>query len=221
MSKIPEPYKIADKAIKQLNRTIVREFDQATDKMLIAGFDELNVIGACKDLYADIDKAARKKYQELFVLRYRELFRWLSDNRYTEESVPDEDTIEQIAELHIASLLWTVNPITRYAWDTEILRKRDRATEAVNAVSGKGNKQEELAKHRRYVAAQAGYYADLSSQEAELQAYKDSGVRLLVRHEENDEKTCIKCLEADGRVYPIDKIPPIPHLHCRRWFTPK
>lgn len=216
----PDAYEIADTAIRQLNRRTVQMFAYYRNQMQIADFDELNVISDCNALYAELDRSARKKYRELFALRYLEVFEWLIALAVTDAVLPGEDTVEALAEMAISGLLSEPNPVTRYAWDAEILRKRDKVAEAVNSVSGKGNKQEELAKHQRYIAAQMGYYADFASQEAEMQAMKDAGVQRVQRHERNDNKVCRVCKALDGKIYRIDQIEPPEHPHCRRFFTP-
>jgi hypothetical protein len=77
----------------------------------------------------------------------------------------------------------------------------------------------ELDKAIRLWAQQTSFYADFTSQDAELQALKDNGVKRVVRHEHHDKRVCAVCRKADGEIYEIDKIPQLPHLHCRRWFT--
>ena len=217
--KATDAYEIADTAIRQLNRRTVQMFAYYRNQIQIADFDELNVITDCNALYAELDRSARKKYRELFALRYMEVFEWLIALDATSAVIPAEDTVDEIAELAIAGLLSEPNPTTHYAWDAEILRKRDKAAEAVNSVSGKGNKQDELARHQRYIAAQMGYYADFASQDAEIQAMKDAGIKRVQRHERDDDKVCRVCRVLDGKIYDIDKVPPPEHPHCRRWFT--
>lgn len=218
-AKTPNPYEISDAAIRQLNRRTVQLFAYYRNQMQAAGFDELNVISSCQALYAEIDRSARKKYRELFALRYLEMFEWLIALDATAAALPGEDAAEALAEMALAGLLSEPNPVTHYAWDAEVLRKRDKAAEAVNSVSGKGNKQEALARHQKYIAAQEGYYADFTSQAAEARAFKDAGVKRVQRHERDDDKTCRACRALDGKRYDVDNIPPLSHIHCRRYFT--
>lgn len=149
-------------------------------------------------------------------MRYLEVLGPLMANNKT----PVEDEIEALAEMYVAGLLTEPNEVTHYAYDAEVLRKRDRLAEAINAVDGKSSKKTEMDKGLRYWSAMTGYYADFVSQGAELESLKSAGVEQVQRHEMDDAKTCRPCREADGKIYDIDKIPPLPHLHCRRWFTP-
>ena len=138
------------------------------------------------------------------------------------ESFPEEqeDSVEELAEIAIAKLLDEPNRNTNYAYDTEITRKRDRAREAVDSVPSKSMKLKEIDKAVRFLMQMSGWYADFTSQDAEIQAFKESGAKKLKRHEHEDAKTCAVCRKLDGEIYPIDAIPPLPHLRCRRWFTP-
>lgn len=158
----------------------------------------------------------RTKFKELFKARYIEMLLYL----LAEESLmPTEDTIDDLAEMHIAELLSEPNEVTHYTYDTEVYRKRDRAKEAINSVNGKVLKQIEMDKHLRYWSAMTGWYLDFVSQDAEIQAFKDAGIERVQRHEMDDDKVCAACRKADGDIYDIDKIPPLPHPRCRRWFT--
>lgn len=236
--KFPEPYRIADMAIRQINRKIIQLYSQVEDRLNSVDFDEINVVSEFYELYKDIYEFVKRKLKELYELRYDEIIEYLiwigffDENESVNENVDlvellvskdisaIESEVKEKSELYVDELLEEPNPLTHYVYDTEFLRKRDKTIEAVNSVKGKGNKREEIAKHKRYISSQIIFYVDITSQKAELQAYKDAGIEKVQRHEMDDEKTCKECLNADGKIYDIDNIPPIPHLHCRRWFTP-
>lgn len=165
-------------------------------------------------LYVQLDQNNRKQFKELFIDRYVEMYLWLTKKE------PDEDTLDELAELYITGLLSEPNENTHYSYETEVLRKRDRAKEAINSVPTKAQKQLELDKALRIWSQMTGWYADFASQGAETQALVDAGIERVERHELDDKRTCSVCREADGEIYPIDEIPPLPHLRCRRWFTP-
>ena len=163
-------------------------------------------------MYADIDRTFRKRCKELYYLRYWEIRHWLGTD--------DEDEIDELFEMYLAGLLDNPNENTHYTYSTEILRKRDRAKEAILSIPTKARKQIELDKQIRFLMQMCDWYLDFVSQDAEIQAFIDEGVKEVERHEMNDGKTCRTCQDADGDIYPIDDIPPLPHLRCRRWFTP-
>ena len=203
-----------------MNRRTIQLFTRTKAKLRTLDFDELNVMSSFETLYSTLDESYRKKLKELYKLRYAEVMQWMRDSGRKKAKVPDDDELDDMAEMYLAGLLSEPNATVHYAWETEVLRKRDRAAEAVNSVSGIGNKQTEMEKHQRYIAAQAGIYADFTSQGAELNALADSGVKRVQRHECRDSRVCDVCKAADGAIYAIDKVPEIEHPHCRRWFTP-
>lgn len=208
-----EPYKFADAAIRQINRYALRIADKTKSKLTILGFDELNVLKLTDALYADLNVYTRLKYMDLFIKRYLEVLASLGVEK------PDDDTIDELVEMYMTGFLDKPNPVTNYAYSTESIRKRDRAKEAILSLQTKSAKQLMLVKHLRYYLQMAQWYADFASQDAEIQALKDAGVKRVKRHEMEDEKTCQVCKAADGEIYDIDKIPPLPHPRCRRWFT--
>lgn len=168
--------------------------------------DELNVLRQVDMLYEDLDRMNRDEWRKLFIARCREL---------------DEDIVDEIVEMHLTGLLDEPNETTKYTYASEVLRKRDRAKEAIESVPTKTQKQMELDKNLRMWLQMTSWYTDFVTQDAEITSLEAKGVKRVVRHEQDDKKTCKTCRDADGRVYPIDKIPPLPHLRCRRWFTPE
>lgn len=211
-----QAYQLADRAIAQLNKAALRKADKTKQHLIRFGFDELNVMQSIDDLYADLYKTTRKKYKELFIARFHEVLISVVKEK-TEEQ---EDSVDEMAELFITKLLDEPNDATHYVFSAETTRKRDRAKEAVLSVPTRAQKQLEIEKHLRYFLQMAAWYADFTSQGAEIAAYEEADVKKVQRHEMNDARTCSICRKADGEIYPINKIPPIPHLRCRRWFTP-
>lgn len=178
------------------------------------GFDELNVLTEIDVLYTTLDKNNRKQFKKLFHDRYAEMYLWLTEKK------PDEDMLDELADMYLAGLLTEPNETTHYTYETEVLRKRDRAKESINSVPTKAQKQLEIDRALRIWAQMSGWYADFTSQGAEIQALENAGIERVKRHEQDDKRTCSVCRDADEEIYPIDNIPPLPHLHCRRWFTP-
>lgn len=184
---------------------------------MLLDFDELNVMRQVDSLYSDVNKQALKAYRELWAARFLEVMLMLVAEGIVSKK-PDE--INELLEMHMASLLDEPNETTHYTFSHEILRKRDKAKEAILSVPTKTQKQLLLDKHLRYLVTMLDWYADFTSQDAEISAYKKAGVKRVKRHEQDDDKVCAVCRAADGEIYDIDNIPPLPHLACRRWFTP-
>ena len=150
----------------------------------------------------------------LYLERYREV------TRQAGRKEPDEDDLDELAGMWLTRFLHEANETTKYAYESELIRKRDRAKEALKAVPTKVQKQLEMENAVRYVIHQDAYYTDMASQDAELQALKDAGVKKVIRMESDDEKTCMTCRKLKGKIYEIGKVPPLEHIHCRRWFLP-
>ena len=199
------PYERSDNAIKKFNRLAMKRLEVVNGRLLIKGFDELNVLKEVDALYRYWYKTAKKILTELWLAVYRD--------------VRDTDAAEELLEMHMAGLLDEPNPVTKFIFTLEVTRKRDRAKEAVNSVPGKTPKQVELDKALRELARVFSWYSDIVEEDANIQGQKDEGVKKVQRHERKDRRTCAVCKSADGEIYDIDKIPDAPHPNCRRWFT--
>jgi len=179
------------------------------------GFDELNVMKSLDSLYAGLNKDNRAAFRKLWALRYLEV--WAL---YGKKKPPDEDELDDLCDMHLAGLLEEPHPVTRYTYEAEVPRKKDRAKESIAAPTSMPDKRFELDKAMRHWTQMTRWYTDFTSQDAEVQALIDSGVEKVERHEVDDTRTCTECREADGAIYDVRKIPPLPHPGCRRWFTP-
>lgn len=238
-----EPYRLADRTISALNRFAMRRFEQARQRLVLAGFDELNVITTMQAVYAALDSDARRRYTALFLDKYAEVLGALDDpssgaSRHLphrgkdqgERGVGDaapyrgnpgaEDSVDELAEAFITGLLEEPDAVTRYAWGAEVLRKKDRAAEAVNAARTRGEKVKELERALRLWSQMAQQYADEVSDGAALAAFRASGVKTVIWFTQDDPKVCGECGALDGQKFPIGKIPPKPHWRCRCWLWP-
>lgn len=242
------PYKLADKAILQLNKLAVQRFSKVTD------FDDLNVIQEIRTLYQNLDRDNRHKFIELYMEKYKqvredileellemELAGLLDDEtetlldrlfgkRRTELKEPKEEKIAEImresaeipeaeAVAKVDEILGDPNEVTHYAYDAEVPRKRDRLTEAINSTAGVSGKKAELKKGLKYWSRMTGWYADIVSDDANITALEDSGVEYVKWNTQGDEKVCKECRERDQQIYPIHNIPPKPHPNCRCYMT--
>ena len=215
--KLPSPYRLADNAIAQLNKSALRLADQTKQRLTVLGFDELNVLQSVDAMYARLDRNNRRKFRELFIARYTEVMAYLLGRELTAD---EEDAIDDLAEIYLSGLLDEPNETTKYTYSAEVLRKRDRAKEAILSVPTKTQKQIQLDKHIRYYQQMTKWYCDDVSDKAAIKALKDAGVKFVVWHTSEDERVCSKCKNKDGKVYPISKLPQKPHLNCRCYVTP-
>lgn len=198
------PYNLSDQAIALLNKKAVRRFETARRKCALLSFDELNVIKACKDLYASLDADNRKAFMGLARMVYEET---------DPHGESDED--ELMGLWFLSEILDKPNPVTGYIYTNEVLRKRDRATESINASR---QKKQEFHKALRYWSGQTRTYCDIVTDAAVLKAFKDAGVKKVRWRTEEDDKVCPVCGPRDKKVYPIDNIPDKPHINCRCWL---
>lgn len=210
---IPEPYRLADKALKILNRKIITRFRRTKQALQIDGFDELNVFTGVTALYKQLSIDCEDMFRQLAAERYREMYLFLRHKK------PVAKDVDFLAEMYLAGLLKEPSDVTKYAWDAESMRKRDRAIESVNASQTRAEKDAELQKAMRYWSRQNGFYIDIIADDMAIQAMKDCGVKRVRWNAERDHKVCQECEDRRGHIYPIDDIPP-KHLHCRCWLTP-
>ena len=94
---MPEPYRLADLAAKQISKTFVRLETETKRRCLIDGFDDLNVMRLVDVLYENLSNSFRTKCGELYRLRYKEVCKWLTGE--------DEDIIDELVEMYLAGLL--------------------------------------------------------------------------------------------------------------------
>ena len=212
--KMPPPYAAADLIQKELNRKILKRLSDTKRNLTILGFDELNVMQEVSALYAALYRDTERLYRLLYEERYLELLKWLDSEE------PDEDELDDLVEMWLAGFLKTPNEILHYAFDTEILRKRDRAIEAINSVPTKIQKQVFLEKHGRYYLQMATWYTDMASHDAELQALRDAGIKKVKWNIYGDDHVCKPCYDRNGKIYDIDKVPSRIHPRCRCYLTP-
>ena len=70
-------------------------------------------------------------------------------------------------------------------------------------------------KAMRYWSKQTGQYAIDVTDEAVKLAYSDAGIEEVMWITARDELVCDECGPLDGKVFPIDRVPPKPHWGCR------
>lgn len=164
-------------------------------------FDEINVLGICRDLYAALASDNFKAFLEVAIKKYLEA----NPNARLK---PDRDWMLDFLEEY--------DPVTKYVYKNEVERKRDRLAEAVNASTAKAT---EFNRGLGYWIQMTAHYADAVSDAATIKAFKDSGVKKVRWHAQKDGKVCLLCLARDGKVYSINNIPPKPHWGCRCYLT--
>lgn len=190
-------YETTDKAIELLNRRATKRFEDAKDEAAKDGFDELSVLSVTRELYDQLEVDNRQVYLELAQERYQ-------------EAEPHGEEPPDLAWL--LALLAAYNAVTKVIYDNDVDRKRQYTAEGINSSTAKVT---EFRRGLHYWADLTATYSDIVTDESTLKAYRDAGVKKVRWVIAGDEKVCDTCRERNGKVYPINAIPPKPHRRCR------
>lgn len=115
------------------------------------------------------------------------------------------------------TVLSSPNSVTKYEYENEVLRKRDRLSEALRTRSDVNSEWRRAVSLWLNMTAQ---YADIVTDETALRAYKDAGVEYVMWVTQEDEKVCEICKPLDGEIFPINETPDKQHWHCRCYLAP-
>ena len=195
-------YALSDKAVTLLNRRAIKRFEDARSRLALLAFDELSVIKEMKTLYTALDKDNREVFLDLALMVYGRT---------------EPHGAKKPGKSWLAEFLAAYNGVTLYVYDNEVDRKREYAAESIIAAQ---NKAEEFQRALKYWSRFTANYTDLVADEAVIKAFSDAGVKRVMWITEGDNKVCDECDERDGEVYPIDDIPPKPHVNCRCRLVP-
>ena len=188
------PYNKADKVIEYLNKKYLKLFDRVT------GFDELNVISVSHEIYDSAYELVKQESARLVKSVYGD-YREVEDDKFDPTAF-------------VAALLIAYNPVTKYVFENEVERKRSRFAEGVISSD---TPTEEIALAERLLLGITSQFMDDATFDSMIQAYKDDGVKEVRWITADDDRRCKECKSRHGKIYPIDKVPPKPHLHCRCW----
>lgn len=193
-------YRLADAATELLNRRATKRFEDAKDKAAKDGFDELSVLSVARELYDQLEADNRQVYLELAQERYQ-------------EAEPHGEEPPDLAWL--LALLAAYSAVSKVVYNNEVDRKRGYTAEGINSSTAKVT---EFRRGLHYWADFTGQFADEITDEVTLKAYRDAGVKKVEWHTVLDGKECETCKERDGKIYPINAVPPKTHKRCRCWL---
>ena len=186
-------YQKTDKVIAYLSKQYAKLFQGLTS------FDELNVIDVSHEIY---DEAVILTEQEV-----TRLIKTVYDSTRDGGEISSADALSLVLTLMLA-----YNPVTKYVYRNEMERKRSRFAEGVIASN---NPSEEVALAKRLMIATNKQFAEDATFTAVVQAFKDDGVKKVRWITAVDDRRCAECKSRHGKIYPINNIPPKPHLYCR------
>lgn len=193
-------YRLSDAATELLNRRATKRFEDAKDKAAKDGFDELSVLSVTRELYDQLEADNRQVYLELAQERYQ-------------EAEPHGEELPDLAWL--LALLAAYSAVSKVVYNNEVDRKRGYTAEGINSSTAKVT---EFRRGLHYWADFTGQFADEITDEVTLKAYRDAGVKKVEWHTVLDGKECETCKERDGKIYPINAVPPKTHKRCRCWL---
>ena len=209
-------YEKLDSLLKKAKKKIRTEFN----RLSVMGFDSLNVVNTKKITREMFDRLLTdnvKMYQKVAEDAYSEGKKKARSVGYTEEET------EGVSGDWLMSVLLGYNLITGYVYDKEAERKRLRLNEQILTAREFDSLQAYNDSLRRtanlWYTQTAQYGIDLVDA-ATLRAYKHMGVEMVRWVTEIDERTCAECLERDGEIYPLPKVPPKTHYNCRCRLEP-
>ena len=192
-----------------MNKRNLRLFD----KLKMLKFDELNSLSLVGKTYDESIRIAKRRYLTIATEAFIEALLLLGYDREKAE----EEAEDSITEDWLLDMMEEYDPTTLYQFLPEAERKKQRLVEALIASHDKGS---EVDRALRLWTRQIAFYADKSVVDGTIDGYKEAGVEKVKWIAVDDEKTCSECRKLDGKVFPIDKVPPRPHYHCRCELIP-
>lgn len=189
-------YEYLDWILKRLVLRIQRAFRS----FYLTSFDELNVVPAVQELYRRLEAINREEYMRIALYYYRREL---------------EDDEAEIEDVWVDNLLGLINPVVKYAYSTEAVRKRDRLVEALIATNGS---RAELDTAMRYWVRMTDWFAVDVADAAVNRAREERGIARVRWRSEDDSRVCSTCKTLNGIVFPLEKVPDKPHPNCRCWL---
>lgn len=162
-----------------------------------------DIAKAVDDLYNEFDSIARETYRGLAEAVYSDHF---------DGVVP----VTAVNEEWVDEVLSAYDPVSKYIYSNELDRRKARLFEAVVASP---TPEAEVDAAEKSAALMYTIYAVRVTDEAAVQAMKDSGVKRVRWAAEDDDHTCKVCHKRDDVIYSIDDVPPKPHINCRCWLV--
>lgn len=211
-------YRHADAGLKRIYKIIEHVFQNSA----LATWDELNVFRKSEEIYTQIDEFARQQFQEIAEKAYedakKEILAVLPEKK---------DKLIGLGALFLGAILASYSGKTKYRYDREWERKKDRLAESVMAVvqasaSAKvinsNELREELGRAMRLMQGQVREMADTMTDEARNEAFEQAGIDKVQWHTQKDSKVCKECQERDEKIYDIYSVPD-KHHRCRCYLT--
>jgi SPP1 gp7 family putative phage head morphogenesis protein len=209
-------YRLADKLLEQLKKLIRREFN----RLGIFGFDELNAPRVTTETISLFERLMRENERLYLQVAKRAYGDAIAATIAAGYKDPGENRINAS---WVGNLLGAYNFVSGYLYESEAERKRLRLAEQMMTAKEYLNRtlyNDSVRRSANLWWMQAAHYMLESVDKATLDAFKDSGVENVKWNTKIDGRECKVCRERNGRVYPIDNVPPKAHRGCRCYLTP-
>ena len=209
-------YRQADKLLEQLKKLIRREFN----RLGVFGFDELNaprVTRETTDLFDRLMRENKKRYLEAARKAYADATSLAVAAGYQNHSDG------KINDAWVLGFLAAYNFVSGYLYESEAERKRLRLAEQMMTAReylSRTQYNDSLRRAANLWWTQTAHYMLDAVDTATLDGYRDSGVERVKWNTNIDGRECKTCRERNGKVYPIDSVPPKAHRNCRCYLTP-
>lgn len=188
-------YAFTDRAVTALRRAMLRRFEALRG---VLPMDELNILSRVRTLYRELDEEARGVFLRIARREYPEA---------------DGDWIQK--------RLTAYDPVTGYSYVHETERKAARLGEAMAAAVSAGMATSKAVDEAlRLWSNMVTQYAIEITDEARRAAMEEDGVTNVEWISREDGRRCKICKDRHGKIYPIRKVPPKPHIGCRCYLIP-
>lgn len=201
------PYRHGDKALKRLYTLMEHEFQNFST---VLRFDEMNVMAVKKQvsrMYTRIQRVVKRELAEVAEKAYRDA--------EDEVKAPHKDFSGLV---FLAALFGRYDPVTKYVYTREWVRKRDRLVESLMASRGRQEVRQALRRALDQMGLQVRQYTDNVTDEARFQVFGLAGIEKVMWNTQRDSRVCGVCEERDGEIYKIEDVPP-KHYRCRCYLT--
>ena len=204
-----EIYAGADRAIREMNRRNLAEFDRLR---LIRG-EENRMVKEVHKVYDQSRKRARNRFYEIAAEAYLLALHMCNVPPKKAAQMAEEAIDGEWIDLFLSE----PDPVAKYSFNSEAERKEARLIEALAVADQPGR---EIDRALKLWTAQIGQFAVEAVDAAMLDGYEDAGVKEVEWVTERDEKVCEECSERDGKRYPLADAPHKDHFGCRCMLRP-
>lgn len=205
---------MVDEAAAKITSKIHRAFRQNR----LALFDEMNTLQVKKHvhkLYQSINSAVKKEF--LLVLKP------LQNEIYEEAlALGFDGDLRDLDEAWIEEFFDEFNPVTKYVFKNEMVRKEARLFEDLVAVRNTPgtDKMSSYKTAENLLIRQIKQAAINLEDSVAMAVFKALGAEKVQWVAEDDDKTCKICKPLDGQVFNLEDAPPKAHPNCRCYYIP-